>query len=92
METEEFREIRIRVPRLGGELVSNLLGLAGLVAVVVAVGGLTHNAWWSVLSAGVVLAGLATIAQVSMASATERRQPRQARQGGVVQPPGRRAA
>jgi hypothetical protein len=84
-------EVRIRVPRLGGELVSNLLGLAGLVAVVVAVGGLTHNAWWSVLSAGVVLAGLATIAQVSMAPAQPRQAGRRAPAGANL-PPERRAA
>lgn len=56
-------EIRIRVPRIPAGLVSNLLGLAGLVAVVVAVGGLTGNVWWAVLTGGVFAVVLAVIAQ-----------------------------
>jgi hypothetical protein len=57
-------EIRIRVPRVPAGAVSNLLGLLGLVAMVVAVGGLTGNVWWAVLTGGAFAVGLAVLAQV----------------------------
>lgn len=55
--------VTIRIPALPAGLLSNLLGLAGLAAVVVAVGGLTHNWWWSILVGGVAAVGLSVIAQ-----------------------------
>lgn len=67
-------EIRFRVlvPRVpAGLAVSNLLGLVGLVAVAVAVGGLTGTWWWSVLVAGVFAVGLAAVAQLGTVRATE---------------------
>jgi hypothetical protein len=54
--------IRIPLPTLTSELVSNLLGLAGLAGVVIAVGGLTGNAWWSLLAGSVLLVGLSYVA------------------------------
>jgi hypothetical protein len=57
-------EIRIAVPRLPQGLVANLIGLAGLIAMVLAVGGLTGNWWWSVLAGGLVAFGLAMVAQL----------------------------
>ena len=60
-------EIRIRLPRIGGELISNLLGLAELAGLVAAVGGLTGNPWWSVLTAGVLLVGLSYVAHATTA-------------------------
>lgn len=59
--------VTIKLPALPSGLLSNLLGLAGLVAVVVAVGGLTHNWWWSLLTAGVVATGLSYVAQLNAA-------------------------
>ncbi len=53
--------IRVPLPRLPGELVANLLGLAGWVGVVVAVGGLTGNAWWSLLLGSAVLVGVSYV-------------------------------
>jgi hypothetical protein len=53
--------VRIPVPRISSELLANLLGLAGLVGVVVAVGGLTRNVWWSVLLASVILVGVSWV-------------------------------
>lgn len=47
------REIRFKVPRVPPGLFGNLLGLAGLIAVAVALGGLTGNWWWSGLAGGV---------------------------------------
>lgn len=44
-------------------LVSNLLGLAGLIAVAVATGGLTGNWWWSLLVGGLAVTALAVMAQ-----------------------------
>ena len=58
--------IRIPLPTLTSELVSNLLGLGGLVGVVVAVGGLTGNAWWSLLLGSVLLVGLSYVAHAGV--------------------------
>lgn len=41
--------LKLRVPAPTSMLLINLLGLLGLVGVAIAVGGLTHNAWWSLL-------------------------------------------
>ena len=56
-------EIRIAVPRVPTGLVANLLGLLGLVAVALAIGGLTGSWWWSVLVGGVFAVGLSYVAQ-----------------------------
>jgi len=61
-------EIRIAVPRLPHGLAANLVGLAGLLALVLAVGGLTGNWWWSVLAGGLVAVGLSYIAQTHAAA------------------------
>ncbi len=44
--------VRIPVPRLTAGLMSNALGLLGLVLMVVGVGGLA-GIWWAVMTAGV---------------------------------------
>lgn len=64
-------EIRIAVPRVPSGLVSNLVGLLGLVAVALAVGGLTGTWWWSVLVGGVFAVVLAALAQTHAAAAVE---------------------
>jgi len=61
-------EIRINVPRVPSGLVANLLGLLGLIAAVVAVGGLTGNWWWSVLAGGFISVGLSYVAQTYAAA------------------------
>lgn len=61
-------EIRFRVPRVPSGLAANLLGLVGLAAFALAVGGLTGNWWWSVLVGGVFAVGLAYIAQTHAAA------------------------
>ncbi len=61
-------ELRIRVPRVPSGLPANLLGLLGLVAFALAVGGLTGNWWWSVLVGGVFAVGLSYIAQTHAAA------------------------
>lgn len=61
-------EIRIAVPRIPSGLLANLVGLAGLLAVVLAVGGLTGNWWWSVLAGGAVAVGLSYVAQTHAAA------------------------
>ena len=45
--------LKLRVPAPSSMLLINLLGLFGLVGVAVAVGGLTHNGWWSLVVASV---------------------------------------
>ena len=62
-------EIRIPVPRLPAGLIGNLVGLLGLTAVAVAVGGLTGNWWWSLLTGGVFAVGLAVVADTHATAA-----------------------
>lgn len=62
--------ITIKVPAPSSVLVVNLLGVLGLIAIVVAVGGLA-GLWWALLAAGVAMLG------VSMAASTHLEQPQQ---------------
>lgn len=62
-------EIRIAVPRVPPGLLANLLGLAGLVAFALAVGGLTGNWWWSALVGAVFAFGLSYVAQTQASPA-----------------------
>lgn len=57
--------ISFRLPRIPAGAWSNLLGLFGLLAIVAAVGGLTGNPWWAVLTGGLIGVGLATMAQLA---------------------------
>lgn len=58
-------EVRFRLPKVSLGAVSNLIGLLGLVAVAVAVGGLTGNWWWTCLVGGVFAVGIAYMAGLS---------------------------
>lgn len=60
--------ITITVPRIPAGALSNLVGLLGLVAAVVAVGGLA-GVWWAVLAGGLVAVGLSALAQAQDAAA-----------------------
>lgn len=60
--------VTIRIPVPSSMLVSNLVGLLGLVAVIVAVGLLAGFAW-ALLGAGVVAVGLCVLAQNSAGAA-----------------------
>jgi hypothetical protein len=54
--------ITVRIPLPSGVLWTNLLGLFGLAAIVLAVGALTD--WrWAMLTAGLIAVGLAALAQ-----------------------------
>lgn len=46
--------VKIPVPRFDTGLVSNMIGLLGALLVIVSVGGLTGNYWWSVLVGGLI--------------------------------------
>lgn len=61
-------ELHIRVPRVPSGMFSNVLGVAGLVAFALAIGGLTGNWWWSALVGGVFAVGLSYIAQTHAAT------------------------
>jgi hypothetical protein len=70
--------VTVKIPAPPRGLLSNLLGLAGLVAVVAAVGGLTGNWWWSALAGGIAAVALSYIAHLnadSAESAGERTEP-----------------
>lgn len=73
-------EFRIRLPRIPAGLGMNLVGLFGLIAVALAVGGLTGNWWWSALVGGGFAVGLswvaATHAQAEVAEPAEAERPR----------------
>lgn len=60
--------VTIRIPAPSSMLVVNLLGLLGLAGLSVAVGGLTHNWWWSVLTASVFAIGLSVVAATHAAA------------------------
>lgn len=45
--------IRIPLPRIDSGAVTNLIGVAGLLAIAFAVGALADNFWWAVLLGGV---------------------------------------
>ena len=54
--------ITITVPRIPAGAWSNIVGVLGLLAAVVAVGGLA-GIWWAVLAGGVVAVALSALAQ-----------------------------
>lgn len=62
-------EIRIPVPRLPEGMIGNLVGLAGAIAIAVAIGGLTGNWWWALLVGGAMAVGMAYVAGASKAPA-----------------------
>lgn len=71
-------EVRVRVPAPSGLLMTNLLGAAGLLLVVFAIGALTD--WrWGVLALGAALLTLVGLAQAARAAAV----PSTAQQGDV---------
>lgn len=54
-----MKTVRIPVPKIDSDLASNVIGLFALLAVIVAIGGLTHNWWWSLLATGIFGVGIA---------------------------------
>lgn len=62
--------VSVPAPQLT-QLVSNLIGLAGLLALVVFVGGVTGNWWWSLGVAGAIAVGLAWVAQTHAQAAEQ---------------------
>ncbi len=69
-------EIRIPVPRFPRGVGANLLGLLGLVQMILAIGALAGNWWWSVLVGGLVSVGLSYVAQTHAAAEVEPAKPR----------------
>jgi hypothetical protein len=59
-----MKTVRIPVPKIDNDLVGNLIGLLGLILIVLAVGGLTHNAWWGALTAGIFSVVIAYMVQL----------------------------
>lgn len=82
--------INIRLPRPTLGTVSNVIGLAGLAAVALAIGGLTGVWWWSLLVAGAELVAVAYLAgQADHDEALEELRPAAA---AAAKPPVRGAA
>lgn len=66
-------KMKFDVPTPSSVAISNLLGALGLVAMVLAVGGLA-GVWWAVLAGGGVLVGLSIIGQTyAVKPATEQK-------------------
>ncbi len=63
--------VTIRIPAPSSMLVINLLGLLGLAGLAVAVGGLTHNWWWSLAVGAVACIALSVIAAGHAAAAEQ---------------------
>jgi len=57
--------LKIKLPRIDSGLAGNLIGLLGLVLIVLAVGGLTNNWWWSALTAGLSAVFIAYLMNLS---------------------------
>jgi hypothetical protein len=52
----------------------NLLGLVGLIGISLAVGGLTGNVWWAVLTGSLFAVGLSVVATTHMNAEAEKAQ------------------
>lgn len=63
--------VTIRIPAPSSMLVINLLGLLGLAGLAVAVGGLTHNWWWSLAVGAVSCIALSIIASTHAVAAEQ---------------------
>jgi hypothetical protein len=61
--------VTLKIPAPSSMLVINLLGLFGLAGLAVAVGGLTHNWWWSLAVASAEAVTLSVIAATHLAKA-----------------------
>lgn len=61
--------LTIRIPALSSQMLSNLLGLAGLLGAAVALGGLFGNWWVTMLAVSVMMVGLAVVSQLHIRAA-----------------------
>lgn len=62
----------ISVPAPSRESTSNVLGVAGLVGLVLAVGGLTGSPWWSLLVGSLLLLALSWVGHQQVTAAAKR--------------------
>lgn len=63
----------VSIPAPSNMLVINLLGVIGLLCANLAIGGLTHNWWWAVLTGGVSVLVLSVIAMTHEAATAAKR-------------------
>lgn len=66
-----YATVQLRIPRPSSMLVVNLLGTLGLLGLAIAVGGLTHNFWWSLLVASFEAVAVALVLTTNMGDADE---------------------
>lgn len=59
----------IRIPALSSQMQSNLLGLAGLLGVAIALGGVSGNWWVTMLAASAMMVGLSYVSQLHIRAA-----------------------
>lgn len=53
--------LKVRIPAPSSMLLANVLGVLALMGLAVAIGGITHNAWWTLLVASVEALTLAVV-------------------------------
>lgn len=66
-----YATVKLRIPAPSSMLIVNLLGTFGLLGFAVALGGLTHNAWWVLAAASVEAVVLCIVATMHIASEKE---------------------
>lgn len=54
--------LKVRIPAPTSKLLVNLLGMFGVLGLAVAIGGLTHNVWWALLTGSLEMVAIHVIA------------------------------
>lgn len=67
-----MKTVKVKLPNISAGLISNILGILGLIAIVIAIGGLTGNWWWALLAGGLFGVALGYMAGLQSEGEIER--------------------